>query len=97
MSEEKQKICTCEEPLVKMSIPEGFAGTVRCARCQGIAEFPRKKSEYIGNDPVEGYLFALNANSPGMTMEKAFLTMMLRIETILTAAAQKKDPEKKVK
>ena len=88
MSEVKQ--CTCQAPKVNMPIPDGFEGTVICAKCGGIATLPRKKSEYKGTDPIEGYLFDVNANAPGMTMEKAQLVMLMRIEAAILSQGQAK-------
>ena len=96
------KQCVCAKPNLGGQAPphSKWQGKMKCLNCDGLVTFPKPESVYKGNDPVEGYLFDLNANSPSMTFEKALLTMMLRVESKLTAilkAVSNKGTEKKGK
>jgi len=80
--EKKQKKCTCKVPVVRQVLPVGFKGTIICAGCQGRRTYPLEREVFKGKDPVEGFLFETSRHST-MTMERAALMMLLRIEKAL--------------
>jgi len=50
-----EKICTCKEPGINQTLPEGFEGTIRCNTCGGTANYPNKIAVYKGDDVVEEF------------------------------------------
>lgn len=77
---QEQKICQCGIPSLRQAVPEGFKGMVRCSRCEGLFEYPIKKIEYHGTDPIEAHLCTLSEATANMTNEQAVIIMLLRIE-----------------
>ncbi len=80
MSNEKK--CTCEKPETKQPIMPGYKGLVKCSKCNGLFDHVDKPAK-TSNDPVEQYVFNLEANQTGMIIELAILKMLLRIEKAL--------------
>lgn len=83
--QKEKKVCNCAEPDFNIGLlplsPEKYKGTVICSTCQGLIQFPIRKSLKQKGDEVNR--FVKNLAVQPMNIEKATLLTLIDIKESL--------------